>query len=213
MTLLNQKAAAELDLYFEDSDLEPGSEWATFLQKLREKTQDAPGLTPAFSVGYRADYPGGWATALESVSGSMEDEPAKDPLLRVMRRLDQGALVKRVQEEEQTRSESALGEAESTGVSTGGVEETGANEGEKRGGSKAVRTNRVWKICKNSVGDIGSVNTYPPLETAARMRRSVAPDQLYTEAAGRMLALLGGELGTAENGGGLWQRMKDAREI
>jgi hypothetical protein len=213
MMLLNQKAAAELDLYFEDSDLEPGSEWATFLQKLQEKTQNPPGLTPAFSVGYRAGYPGGWATALESVSGGVEDEPAKDPLLKVMRRLDQGALVKRLQGEERTRSESVLEEAESSGDPTGGAEETGANEVGVRGDSKAVHRDRVWKRCKNSVGDIGSVNTYPPLGKAARMRQSLAPDQLYMEAANRMLALLLGGPGTAENEGGIRQRMKDACEI
>jgi hypothetical protein len=98
MTLLNQELAAEHGIYFEDCDTEPGTEWTSFLRKSQEKIQQEPWLALAFSVDYKEGYPGGWSTGSESVPAGPGAEVPEDPNLKVMRRLDQGALVKRLQE-------------------------------------------------------------------------------------------------------------------
>jgi hypothetical protein len=98
MTLLNQELAAKHGIYFEDCDTEPGTEWASFLRKSQDKIQQEPWLTLAFSIDYKEGYPGGWSTGSKSVPAGPGVEAPEDPLLKVMRRLDQGALVKRLRE-------------------------------------------------------------------------------------------------------------------
>jgi hypothetical protein len=66
MTLLNQELAAKFGIYFEDCDTDPGTEWASFMQKSQEEIQQKPWLALAFSVDYKEGYPGGWSTGSES---------------------------------------------------------------------------------------------------------------------------------------------------
>jgi hypothetical protein len=192
MTLLEQSLAAKHDIYFEDDDTEPGAEWASFLQKVREKTQQVPGVARAFSVGRKEGYPGGWSTDLESVSGGWGNKVPKDPLLTVMRRLDQSALMRELQEREQKR----LGSAGETGASSrdrGGPSESNGGLADARG------QKRFWKRNGHSVGSLESVTAYPPLAEAAKRKECQATaDQLFMEGADRMLALLPAGLSLAK---------------
>jgi hypothetical protein len=196
MTLLEQSLAAKHDIYFEDGDTAPGAEWASFLQKVREKTEQVPGVARAFSVGRKEGYPGGWFTGLESVSGGWGNKVPEDPLLKVMRRLDQSALMRELQESEQKRLRSA-GETGASSTERGGPSESSG--GLADAGGKPPRQKRFWKRNGHSVGNLECVTGYPPLAEAAKRKECQATaDQLFMEAADRMLALLPAGLSLAK---------------
>lgn len=99
MTLLNQRLGREHDVYFDDCHVEPGAEWAAFFKKLHANAQQEPitAKSSSLEVDYQEGLPGGWIGKVESVPDSAAQSATEDPLLKVIRRLDQGAEVRRLQ--------------------------------------------------------------------------------------------------------------------